>query len=66
MDMDMSPDTLEGEDCGVNDLFFVVTVDVSFTTEQAVSDSLGIQCKESFEHYHQSARSTTDRDPVRL
>jgi hypothetical protein len=32
--MDMSPDTLET--VGFNDLFFAVTVDVSFTTEQVV------------------------------
>jgi hypothetical protein len=32
--MEMPPDTLE--DVGVNELFVTVTVDVSFTTEQAV------------------------------
>ncbi len=32
--MEMSPDTLES--VGVNELFVVVNVDVSFTTEQAV------------------------------
>ena len=32
--MDMTPDTLEVD--GVNELFVVVTVDISFTTEQAV------------------------------
>ena len=32
--MEMPPDTLEA--VGVNDLFVVVTVDASFTTEQAV------------------------------
>ena len=32
--MDMTPDTLEVD--GVNELFVVVTVDVSFTTEQTV------------------------------
>ena len=32
--MEMSPDTLE--DVRVNDLFVAVTVDASFTTEQAV------------------------------
>ena len=32
--MEMPPDTLET--VGVNDLFVAVTVDVSFTTEQAV------------------------------
>ena len=32
--MEMSPDTLET--VGVNELFVVVTVDVSFTTEQVV------------------------------
>ena len=32
--MEMPPDTLET--VGVNDLFVVVTVDISFTTEQAV------------------------------
>ena len=34
MDMEMSPDTLEA--VRVNELFVVVTVDVSFTTEQEV------------------------------
>ena len=34
-------DTLE--DVVVNDLFVVVTVDSSFTTEQAISGSLGTQ-----------------------
>jgi hypothetical protein len=33
--MEMSPDTLE--DDGINELFVVVTVDVSFTTEQVKS-----------------------------
>ena len=32
--MEMPPDTLEA--VGVNELFVVVTVDASFTTEQAV------------------------------
>ena len=32
--MEMSPDTLEA--VGVNELFATVTVDASFTTEQAV------------------------------
>ena len=34
LDMEMSPDTLES--VGVNELFVVVTVDASFTTEQVV------------------------------
>ena len=37
--MEMPPGTLK--DVGVNDLFVVVVVDESFTTEQAASDSLG-------------------------
>jgi hypothetical protein len=37
--MEMSPDTLEAD--GVNDLFVVVTVDTSFTTEQTASGSSG-------------------------
>ena len=41
LDMEMPPDTLEGEDYGVNELFVVVLVDASFTTEHAASDSLG-------------------------
>ncbi len=34
LDMEMPPDTLE--DVGINDLFVVVGVDASCTTEQAV------------------------------
>jgi hypothetical protein len=84
LDMEMLPDTLKV--VGVNELFVVVTVDVSFTTEQAVSGTLGThrcirsnsntdsisthpqypQYTVSFEHYHQSARSTSPRDPTRL
>jgi hypothetical protein len=37
--MEMPPDTLKT--VGVNDLFVAVTVDESFTTEQAASGSLG-------------------------
>ncbi len=37
--MEMPPDTLEA--VGVNELFVVVGVDVSFTTEEASSGSLG-------------------------
>ena len=39
--MEMPPDTLEA--VGVNELFVVVTVDTSFTTEQTV---VGIQRRE--------------------
>ncbi len=35
LDMEMPPDTLEA--VGINELFVVVGVDVSFTTEQAAS-----------------------------
>jgi hypothetical protein len=58
------------------ELFVTVTVDVSFTTEQAASGSLGThervqhysrsQCTESFEHYNQCDRSTSALDHTRL
>ena len=41
LDMEMSPDTLEA--VGINELFVVVGVDSSSTTEQAASGSSGTQ-----------------------
>jgi hypothetical protein len=43
LDMDIPSHTLEA--VGVNELFVVVTVDSSFTTEQAASGSLGTHRK---------------------
>jgi hypothetical protein len=50
----MSPDTLKA--VGVNELFVVVDVDVSFTTEQEASGSLGT-------HRDISSNSNTAQNP---
>jgi hypothetical protein len=52
LDMEMPPDTLET--VGVNELFVTVGVDVSFTTEEASSGSLGT-------HRAISSNSNTER-----
>ena len=52
--MEMPPDTLEA--VGVNEVFVVVTVDTSFTTEQVASGSLGTH----------RARSSNSNTAIRL
>ena len=51
----MTPDTLETG--GVNEMFVVVTVDSSFTTEQTVSGSLGTHWDRSSNSYTESISS---------